>query len=75
MSDIQLESRKVKKKCLKTHFMDFGYIDVLSTSQGRPDTDAFLVLHIGPYGDVLRMSGRFLGTSSGRPWDIILPSG
>ena len=34
-----------------------------------------LVLHIGPYGDVLRASGRFLGTSSGRPWDVILPSG
>ena len=30
-----------------------------------------LALHIGPYGDVLRTSGRFLGTSSGRPWDVM----
>ena len=34
-----------------------------------------LALHIGPYGDVLRTSGRFLGTSSGRPRDVILPTG
>ena len=33
-----------------------------------------LSLHIGPYGDVLRTSGR-LGTFSGRPRDVILPSG
>ena len=30
-----------------------------------------LALHIGPYGDVLRTSGRFLGTSSGRPWNVM----
>ena len=30
-----------------------------------------LALHIGPYGDVLMTSGRFLGTSSGRPWDVM----
>ena len=34
-----------------------------------------LVLHIGPYGDVLMTSECFLGTSSGRPRDVILPSG
>ena len=30
-----------------------------------------LALHIGPYVDVLRMSGGFLGTSSGRSWDVM----
>ena len=30
-------------------------------SQGRPVADASLALHIGPYRDVLRTSGRFLG--------------
>ena len=34
-----------------------------------------LALRIGPYEDVLRTLGRFLGTSSGRPRDVILPSG
>ena len=34
-----------------------------------------LVLYIGPYGDILRTSGRFLGKSSGRHRDVILPSG
>ena len=34
-----------------------------------------LTLHIGPYGDVLRTSGRFSGTTSGRSRDVILPSG
>ena len=34
-----------------------------------------LSLHIGPYGDVLRTSRRFSGTSSGRPRDVIFPSG
>ena len=57
MSDIQLGSGK---KSLKTHFKDYGQIDVLSMSQGRPVVDASLALHIGPYGDVLRTSGRFL---------------
>ena len=33
-----------------------------------------LALHMGPYGDVLRTSGPFLGTSLGRPRDIISPS-
>ena len=32
-------------------------------------------LHIGPYEDVLRTSGRFSVTSPGRPRDVILPSG
>ena len=30
-----------------------------------------LALYIGPYGDVLRTSGHFLGTCSGRPWDVM----
>ena len=34
-----------------------------------------LPLHIGPYGDVLKTSGCFSGLSSGRPRDVILPSG
>ena len=34
-----------------------------------------MALQIGPYEDVLMMSGCFLGTSSGRPRDVILPSG
>ena len=33
-----------------------------------------LALLIGPYGDVVRTSGPFLGTSLGRPRDIISPS-
>ena len=33
-----------------------------------------LALQIGPYWDVLRTLGRFSGTFSGRPRDIILPS-
>ena len=33
-----------------------------------------LALHIGPYGDVLRTSGRFSEMSLGRPQDVILPS-
>ena len=40
-----------------------------STSQGS-STAADLSLGI-TYGDVLRTSGRFLGTSSGRPWDVM----
>ena len=34
-----------------------------------------LGLHIGPYGDNLRTSVRFLGMSSVRPRDVILPRG
>ena len=30
-----------------------------------------LALRIGPCGDVLRTSGRFLGMSSGRPQDVM----
>ena len=69
--------------------MDYGQIDVLSTSQGCPNDDndvpmddVPLVLHIGPYGDVLRTfflspqtSGRFSGTTSGCPRDVILLTG
>ena len=33
-----------------------------------------LALLIGPYGDVLRTSGLFSGTSSGRLLEVILPS-
>ena len=36
------------------------------------DMGHLLALHIGPYGDVHRTS---FGTSSGRPRDVILPSG
>ena len=34
-----------------------------------------LALHIGPYMDVLRTSGRFSGTPIGRPQDLTLPIG
>lgn len=34
-----------------------------------------LALHIAPYGDVLRTTGRFSGTFLGRPRDVILPNG
>ena len=34
-----------------------------------------LALHIGPWQDVLRMSGRFSRTSSGRPRNVIFPNG
>ena len=58
MSEIQLG---LGKKILKNSFKDYGQINVSSMSQGRPVADASLALHIGPYGDVLRTSGRFLG--------------
>ena len=48
--------------------MDYGQIDV--PLRMRP-----LALHRGPNGDVQRTSGRFSGTSSGRPRDVILASG
>ena len=31
-------------------------------------------LHIGPYGNIRRMSRQFLVTSLGHPWDVIFPS-
>ena len=34
-----------------------------------------LALQAEPYGEVLRTSGRFLKTFSGRPQDVTLPSG
>ena len=34
--------RKNRKNSLKTHFMDYGKIDFLSTSQGRTAADASL---------------------------------
>ena len=40
LSDMQFESRKVKKKLIKNHFMDYGLIDVQSMSQGRHAKDA-----------------------------------
>ena len=67
MSDIRLESGK---KSIKTHFMDYGYIDVLSTSQGRPAADAtFGVTYRTIWGrpeDVRTFFGDMLRTSSGR---------
>ena len=60
--------RKNRKKSIKIRFMNSGKTDI--PLRMRP-----LPLHIGPYGDVLRTSGYFSELSSGRPWDVILPSG
>ena len=52
---------------------------IKSTSWIRPKDAPLrmrpLALHIGQNGDVLRTSGRFSGTYSGRPQEEILPSG
>ena len=72
LSDMQLESGKIEKNLQKSIL----WIMVKLTSCVRPKDVLVrmhrLALHIGPYGDVLRTSGRFSGTYSGRPPDVIL---
>ena len=55
--------------------MDYGKIDVLSTSQGCPAADASLGLTYRTIRGHLENVWIFWGTSLGRPRDIILPSG
>ena len=55
--------------------MDYGSIDVLSISRGRPAADTSHSVAYRTIWAHLRTSGRFLETSSGRPWDVILSSG
>lgn len=42
VSDIQSKLGKIKKKSIKTRFMDYVYIDILSTSQRCPAVDVSL---------------------------------
>ena len=68
IADIQLESGKIKKIPCKPIL----WVMVKLTSWVRAkDVPLWMrpwTLNIGPYGDVLKTSRRFSGTSSGRPW-------
>ena len=75
LPDVHLESGKIENNPEKLIL----WIMVELASRVHPKGVSLqmcpLALHIGPYGDVLSTSGRFSGTSSGRPRDVILQSG
>ena len=66
LSDMQLESGNIEKNPLKSILWILVKLASLVRPKNVPLRMRPFPLHIEPYGDVLRTSGRFSGTSSGR---------